>query len=120
MYEPAGESQYGSRHSLADQGDLCVAGESGTLVEPAGACLVPSAPVDPVVFVSGRAGDGGGFGDQVLDLRDGERDHAGIGGGGVGRGGRAGWPGGGGGGGRGGGGGGGRGGGDHTDAGGGG
>src|ERR1035441_5874447 len=71
---------YGSRHSLADQGDLCVAGESGTLVEPAGACLVPSAPVDPVVFVSGRAGDGGGFGDQVLDLRDGERDHAGIGG----------------------------------------
>src|ERR1017187_4114817 len=72
--------QYGSRHSLADQGDLCVAGESGTLVEPAGACLVPSAPVDPVVFVSGRAGDGGGFGDQVLDLGDGERDHAGIGG----------------------------------------
>src|ERR1035437_2987843 len=75
-----GPDQYGSRHSLADQGGLCVAGESGTVVEPAGACLVPSAPVDPVVFVSGRAGDGGGFGDQVPDLRDGERDHAGIGG----------------------------------------
>jgi hypothetical protein len=31
-------------------------------------------------FVAGRSRDGAGIGEQVLDLRDGERDHAGVGG----------------------------------------
>src|SRR6266705_4370447 len=76
----ADRAYYGSRHSLADQGDLGVPGESGALVEPPGACLVPSSPVQPVAFVAGRSRDGAGIGEQVLDLRDGERDHAGVGG----------------------------------------
>ena len=41
---------------------------------------MPSSPVQPVAFVAGRSRDGAGIGEQVLDLRDGERDHAGVGG----------------------------------------
>ena len=47
---------YGSRHSLSDQGDLGVSGESGALVVPAGAGLVAASPVEPVFCVSGRVG----------------------------------------------------------------
>ena len=36
-------SRYGSRHSLADQGDFGAAGESGPLVVPAGAGLMLAA-----------------------------------------------------------------------------
>ena len=36
-------AQYGSRHSLADQGDFGAAGESGPLVVPAGAGLMLAA-----------------------------------------------------------------------------
>ena len=35
--------RYGSRHSLADQGDFGAAGESGPLVVPAGAGLMLAA-----------------------------------------------------------------------------
>lgn len=44
--------QYGSRTSLADQGDLGVAAESGAFVEPAGAGLVPPGPRVPVLDVA--------------------------------------------------------------------
>ncbi len=47
-------AQYGSRHSLADQGDVGVAGESGAFVEPSGAGLVAAGPRVPVPGVSWR------------------------------------------------------------------
>ena len=70
---------YGSRHSLADQGDFDVAGESCALVEPAGAGLVAAAS-RRASALAGRAGLGGEGGEQARDLGDGQRDHAGIGG----------------------------------------
>jgi hypothetical protein len=61
---------------LADQGDLGVAGEPRALVVPAGAGLVAAFPIQPVAGVARRAGPGGQGGEQVLDLRDGQRNHA--------------------------------------------
>src|ERR1039457_3183182 len=71
---------YGSRTSLAGLGDLGVAGESCAFVEPAGAGLVAADPRVPLVLVfrwPWRCGRGG---EQASDLRDGERDEAGVGG----------------------------------------
>jgi hypothetical protein len=68
---------YGNIHSLADQGNCGVAGEPGALVVPAGAGLLAAAPVRPVLGVAGRGGLGG---EQAGDLRDGQRDHPGVGG----------------------------------------
>ena len=48
---PEVEAWYGSRISLADQGDRGVAVESPAFVEPSGACLVPSGPFVPVLDV---------------------------------------------------------------------
>ena len=46
LHNPARRAaRYGSRHSLADQGDLGVAAESGALVVPAGAGLVATPQV---------------------------------------------------------------------------
>src|SRR5208282_5353790 len=70
--------QYGSRISLADQGNLDVAGESGAFVEPSGAGLVAAGPCVPVDDVPPGQGAGGEAGEQALDLRDGQRDHAGF------------------------------------------
>ena len=47
-------AQYGSRISLADQGDRGVAAESCAFVEPSGACLVPAGPRVPVLDVAWR------------------------------------------------------------------
>jgi hypothetical protein len=70
---------YGSRHSLADQGNLGVSGEPCALVVPVRAGLVASSPVQPLISVAGRAGCEEQAGEQVLDLGDGQRDHPGLG-----------------------------------------
>jgi hypothetical protein len=64
--------------SLADQGDLGVAGASGAFVEPPGAGLVAAGPCVPVDDEPPGQSAGGEGGEQSLDLRDGQRDHAGF------------------------------------------
>src|SRR5262249_51650371 len=65
---------------LAGQGNLGVAGEPGALVVPAGAGLVAAFPVEPAGRAAASAARGGQGGEQVLDLRDGQRNHARVGG----------------------------------------
>src|SRR5260370_22726968 len=67
--------------SLADQGNLGGAGESGAFVEPSGAGLVAGGPRVPVDDKPPGQGPDGEGGEQSLDLGDGQRDHAGLGGG---------------------------------------
>ena len=55
------------------------AGEPGSLVVPAGAGLVAAPPGRPVLGVPGRA-VAGRRGEQAGDLRDGQRNHPGVGG----------------------------------------
>ena len=63
---------------LADQG-VCPF-QACALVEPAGSCLMAASPLEPAGGVAGwlRLAEGGG--EQPLDLVDGERDEAGVGG----------------------------------------
>src|SRR6185437_1142994 len=63
---------YGSVQSLVDQG--VVACQACALVEPAGLCLVTSAPLEPVGSVAGRLGVPERGGEQPPDVADGERD----------------------------------------------
>jgi len=51
---PVQGTWYGSRQSLADQGDVSVAGKPGALVEPAGTGLVAAGPDIPVLDVARR------------------------------------------------------------------
>src|SRR5580704_2570108 len=68
----------GSRQSLADQGvGAC---EACALVEPAGSCLVAAPEFEPAGGAPGRSGVVEGGGEQALDLVDGQRDEAGVGG----------------------------------------
>jgi hypothetical protein len=62
--------QYGSIHSLIDQGDCGIAGKPGALVVPAGADMVAAPPVRPVFGAAGPVRLGG---DQARDLWDGQR-----------------------------------------------
>src|ERR1700733_15996505 len=73
-----GEAYYGSIQSLAEQG--VVALQACAFVEPAGSCLVTASPFEPVDSVAGWFQLGELGGEQLLDLADGERDEAGIGG----------------------------------------
>ncbi len=66
-------------HSLAGLGNLGVPGKAGALVVPAGAGLVAARPVRPLPGMPGRPDSGEQCGEQALDLRDGQRDHAGAG-----------------------------------------
>src|ERR1022692_3456837 len=72
------DAYYGSRTSLADQGNLGVAGESGAFVEPSWAGLVAAGPGIPVDDKPPGQGPAGEPGERVHDLGDGQRDHAGL------------------------------------------
>ena len=68
---------YGSIQSLTDQG--VVACQACALVEPAGSSLLAASPLEPVGGVAGWSRVAKGFGEQALDLADGERDETGVG-----------------------------------------